>query len=149
MNDIDIQTLEKAISLRFGRYSAWAAGDKQRAITLYTLNTQLSESLYTPLQMLEVALRNRIHAVLSAVPTHEIRLLESADIELHRLLRQPDPNGDFLFGRKGAARRISPVFEKLHQDVELRADGARRSTRAKRGIPGWSGSPPCRCGFAR
>jgi hypothetical protein len=58
--------LEQALSLeRFGRYLAWAAGDRARAIEFYTLNTQLSESLYTPLQMLEVALRNRIHAVMT------------------------------------------------------------------------------------
>lgn len=54
---------EQALSLeRFGRYLDWAAGDGMRAIELYTLNTRISESLYTPLQMLEVALRNRIHA---------------------------------------------------------------------------------------
>ncbi len=57
--------LEAALSLeRFGRYLAWANGDRARAVQLYTLNTQVSESLYTPLQMLEVALRNRIHAVM-------------------------------------------------------------------------------------
>ncbi|WP_245906644.1 Abi family protein [Teichococcus aestuarii] len=33
---------------------------------LYALNTALSEALYTPLQMLEVALRNRFHTTLSA-----------------------------------------------------------------------------------
>lgn len=59
--------LEQALSLeRFGRYLAWAAGDRARAINLYGLNTRLSESLYTPLQTLEVALRNRIHTVLTA-----------------------------------------------------------------------------------
>ena len=58
--------LEDALSLeRFSRYLEWAEGDRPRAIALYTLNTQLSESLYTPLQMLEVALRNRIHAVMT------------------------------------------------------------------------------------
>jgi len=60
--------LEQALSLeRFGRYLDWAAGDRARAIELYTLNTRISESLYTPLQMLEVALRNRIHAVMIEV----------------------------------------------------------------------------------
>jgi hypothetical protein len=57
---------EAAFSLeRFSRYLGWAANDRVRAVNLYTLNTQVSESLYTPLQMLEVALRNRIHAVMS------------------------------------------------------------------------------------
>ncbi len=64
---IEIERLEEALSLeRFGRYMAWAGNDHARALELYALNTRLSEALYTPLQMLEVALRNRIHAVLSA-----------------------------------------------------------------------------------
>lgn len=50
---------------RFGRYLAWAGGDREKAFELYALNTALSEALYTPMQMLEVALRNRFHAVLS------------------------------------------------------------------------------------
>jgi Abi-like protein len=58
--------LELALSLEgFGRYLAWAGGDRERAIELYTLNTRISESLYTPLQSLEVALRNRIHVVMA------------------------------------------------------------------------------------
>ena len=58
--------LELALSLeRFERYLAWAGGDRERAIELYTLNTRISESLYTPLQSLEVALRNRIHVVMT------------------------------------------------------------------------------------
>lgn len=57
--------LELALSYeRFGRYLEWTGGDRARAVELYTLNTQVSECLYTPLQMLEVALRNRIHAVM-------------------------------------------------------------------------------------
>lgn len=56
---------EEALSLeRFARYLKWAEGDRTRALELYTLNTQLSEALYTPLQVLEIALRNRIHVVL-------------------------------------------------------------------------------------
>ena len=64
---IEAEHVEEALSLeRFGRYLAWANGDRARALDLYALNMRLSEALYTPLQMLEVALRNRIHAVLSA-----------------------------------------------------------------------------------
>jgi hypothetical protein len=64
---IEGQQLEEALSLeRFSRYLVWSAGDRDRALELYGLNTRLSEALYTPLQMLEVALRNRIHSVLSA-----------------------------------------------------------------------------------
>lgn len=49
---------------RFSRYLQWAEGDHARALELYALNMQVSEALYTPLQMLEVALRNRIHSVM-------------------------------------------------------------------------------------
>lgn len=62
---IHIASLEEALSLeRFSKYLAWAEGDRTRAIALYTLNAELSEALYTPLQMLEVTLRNRIHTVM-------------------------------------------------------------------------------------
>lgn len=50
---------------RFARYLAWAGGNRERALELYRLNVAVSEALYTPLHVLEVALRNRIHAVLS------------------------------------------------------------------------------------
>ncbi len=49
---------------RFGTYLRWADGDRDRAIALYTLNTQLSESLYTSVQMLEIAFRNRINDIM-------------------------------------------------------------------------------------
>ncbi|NJC42039.1 hypothetical protein GGQ87_002334 [Brevundimonas alba] len=62
----DADAVEAALSLeRFARYVAWADGDRQKAVDLYTLNTQVSEALYVSLQALEVALRNRIHTVLS------------------------------------------------------------------------------------
>jgi abortive infection bacteriophage resistance protein len=51
---------------RFDKYLGWAGGNRNRAIELYTLNAQLSESFYTTLHMLEVSLRNRIHWVMSA-----------------------------------------------------------------------------------
>ena len=58
--------LEDALSLeRFGRYLDWSGGDRTAAIELYTLNSQLSESLYIALQALEVSLRNRIHKVMT------------------------------------------------------------------------------------
>jgi hypothetical protein len=59
------QDVADALSLeRFSRYLQWAEGSHSRALDLYDLNTQVSESLYTPLQMLEVALRNRVHSVM-------------------------------------------------------------------------------------
>ena len=62
----DADGVEAALSLeRFARYVAWAGGDRHRAVELYTLNTRVSEALDVPLQALEVALRNRIHAVMT------------------------------------------------------------------------------------
>lgn len=67
MDGTTLGELEKALSLeRFSRYLAWAGGDRHQALALYTLNCQLSESLYIPLHALEIALRNRIHTVASA-----------------------------------------------------------------------------------
>ncbi|MEM7620006.1 MAG: Abi family protein [Pseudomonadota bacterium] len=50
---------------RFNKYLSWAANNQEKAFELYALNTELSEALYTPLQMLEVVLRNRVHIVLT------------------------------------------------------------------------------------
>ena len=62
----NFEHFEKAISHeRFGRYLAWSDDNRDAALLLYGQNTRLSEALYTPLQTLEVVLRNRIHAVLS------------------------------------------------------------------------------------
>ncbi|GAA0574593.1 Abi family protein [Craurococcus roseus] len=88
--------LEAVLSTeRFARYVAWAGGDRERAVELYALNTALSEALYTPLQMLEVALRNRFHAVLTVahgplwfdqpgllVVPHQLEQLAKAKAEL-------------------------------------------------------------------
>ena len=43
----------------------WTEQNQTRALELYTLNTRLSESLYVALQILEVALRNRIDTVMA------------------------------------------------------------------------------------
>jgi hypothetical protein len=78
--------LEDTLSLdRFGTYLRWAAGSRNRAVDLYTLNAKLSESLYTPLHMLEVALRNRIHTVMSLsqgaawfnMPEHQLNPMQA------------------------------------------------------------------------
>lgn len=61
-----LEEMEAALSLeRFSRYVAWANGDREHALELYELNVKLSEALYSPLQMLEVSLRNRIDLILS------------------------------------------------------------------------------------
>lgn len=63
------EDIEDALSLeRFSRYVQWAEGSHARALELYAINMQVSEALYTPMQMLEVALRNRIHSVMRAAP---------------------------------------------------------------------------------
>lgn len=60
------QQFEAVLSAdRFGRYVNWCATSAE-AMALYTLNGALSESFYTPLHILEIVLRNRIHAVLGA-----------------------------------------------------------------------------------
>jgi hypothetical protein len=101
----EFNALEDALSLeRFARYMAWAEGDRQHAIRLYTLNTQISESLYTPLQMLEVALRNRIHCVLTdllgrdwmcreadLLGDHQPRQVRDAIDRIEKAGRTPDP----------------------------------------------------------
>jgi hypothetical protein len=46
---------------RLLRYEGIAAGDSAQALRLYMWNTALSESLYGPIQGLEVTLRNKIH----------------------------------------------------------------------------------------
>jgi hypothetical protein len=61
------QQLDQALSLeRFQRYLDVAQGNKEHAFALYAFNMQVSEALYIPIHMLEVAMRNRFHAVLSA-----------------------------------------------------------------------------------
>jgi hypothetical protein len=55
----EIQAIERLLSMeRLSRYTALAAGDRKETLLLYQNNTALSEALYTPLQGLEVCLRN-------------------------------------------------------------------------------------------
>jgi len=59
--------LENAISLeRFANYLRAAEGDRDRALSLYALNTAASNAIAPVLQHLEVALRNAFHQRLSA-----------------------------------------------------------------------------------
>lgn len=122
--------LEAALSFeRFSRYVEWAGDDHHHAIQLYTLNTQLSESFYLPLQMLEVALRNHIHYVMADVHgadwllrpgvlavDHQHRQIEDAKAELHGDKKDVTP------GRMVAAlpfsfwtTMFSPSYETLWQ----------------------------------
>jgi hypothetical protein len=123
---IEVERIEEALSLeRFGCYVAWAGGDRSRALDLYALNTRLSEALYTPLQMLEVALRNRIHAVLSVsvqprwfeepgflVAPYQTEQVAEALADLVRQRREPAP------GRVVAALTFSFWTAMLGADYE-------------------------------
>ncbi|GEO82509.1 Abi family protein [Pararhodospirillum oryzae] len=61
----EISDMEHALSVdRFSRYMEWANGDRRKALALYCENVVVSEAFYTPLHFIEIALRNRFHAVL-------------------------------------------------------------------------------------
>jgi hypothetical protein len=61
-DDHTLLALRSSISReRLQRYESIAAGDAPQALRLYMWNTALSESLYGPIQGLEVTLRNKIH----------------------------------------------------------------------------------------
>lgn len=64
--DDEVECIERIISQeRFERYVKWAGGDKKKAIRIYERNTLVSEAFYTPIQGLEIALRNAVHNVLA------------------------------------------------------------------------------------
>lgn len=52
---------------RLSRYVAIARGDRKETIVIYEKNTRLSEAFYTPLQGLEVCLRNALHLELATL----------------------------------------------------------------------------------
>lgn len=67
-NDEILDALETSLSPeRMATYLKASAGDREKALRLYTWNTAISAAFYGPLQGLEVALRNAIHRQLSAV----------------------------------------------------------------------------------
>jgi hypothetical protein len=62
----DFKGFEEALSNeRFGAYLESCEGDRAKALALYGLNARVSASLYVPIQVLEVTLRNRFHHHLS------------------------------------------------------------------------------------
>ncbi len=63
MNRIQLETYFS--SERLNRYFAQYPGNDSKAIYLYNANISISEALYTPLSVLEVALRNKINTELS------------------------------------------------------------------------------------
>lgn len=52
-------------SERLTKYTVWSGGVTNDALRLYALNVELSEAFYTPLHMLEIALRNGVNGALS------------------------------------------------------------------------------------
>lgn len=63
-----INALEAALSPeRLTAYLQDVGGDRERALRLYLWNAEVSAAFYTPLQGLEVALRNALHRELSRV----------------------------------------------------------------------------------
>lgn len=141
-----VADLEQALSLeRFARYVAWAGGDRERALDLYTLNTRISEALYTPLQALELSLRNRIHTVMTAA--HGARWFETDDLVQvpHQREQIADAVRDLVRddkdpvpGRVVAAltfsfwtAMVSPIYEPLWRStlttIAVKPDGKRLS----------------------
>lgn len=63
MLDVVIQTLSTD---RFDTYLKAAGHDKERALRLYIWNAQIGEAFHTPIQAVEVALRNAVNHALVA-----------------------------------------------------------------------------------
>lgn len=126
---------------RFGTYLGWAGGDRNRAVDLYTLNAQLSESLYTPLHVLEVALRNRIHAVMTAahgeawfdMAEHQLNpvqadMLAKARAELAEKRKEETPGRmvaslTFGFWTAMLGREYETLWQTTLKDIARREDG--------------------------
>lgn len=75
---------------RIGRYLQWANGDLSQAIELYRLNCRMSESLYLPLHVLEIVLRNRIHDIATQLPIGDVSLVWFDRPEFLLRPRQPE-----------------------------------------------------------
>ena len=125
---------------RFARYLEWRSEDHARALELYALNTQLSEALYTPLQILEITLRNRIHTVLTEA-RHEqwfeddgYLLLEHQRCQIAEVVEQVGERRDPTPGHVVAALTFSfwtamlgnsyeELWQKTLHDIARREDG--------------------------
>ncbi|MDA0782414.1 MAG: Abi family protein [Proteobacteria bacterium] len=65
---MNTKNIQKSISEpRFATYLLDTDGDADKALELYLWNCRLCESLYTPIHILEVSLRNNFHDKLSEV----------------------------------------------------------------------------------
>lgn len=65
-SDNEINALKRSISNdRLSKYLKATEGDEQRALELYRWNSEVSAAFYTPLQGLEICLRNALHNALT------------------------------------------------------------------------------------
>lgn len=62
---VNVSLQRRITAPRLAKYLAEEGGDLHAALALYELNVRLSEAFYTPLQCLEVCLRNTIHEEMS------------------------------------------------------------------------------------
>jgi len=134
--------LEETLSAaRFATYLAWAGQDRDQALALYTLNARISESLYTPLHMLEVALRNRIHDVMRAVagdtwfdaPAHQLNavqaeMLAKARRDLAENRKAETPGAivaalTFGYWTSMLGREYENLWQTTLKDIARKADG--------------------------
>lgn len=134
--------LEDSLSAeRLNRYLRWSGGDRNRAIQLYTLNTRISEAYYTPLHMLEITLRNRIHFVQSAafhdrwyeddgrlLGNRQPDQLAKAVSAIERKRKQPTPGrvvAELTFGFWTAmfGRVYEELWRKSLHKIAVRSDG--------------------------
>lgn len=100
---IDIALADSISHERLEKYLAEKAGDLSLAITLYERNCRLSESFYSPLQAMEVCLRNRLSVELettfgpdwlqNGTPPLEIDAVDNIDKAVRALGGQPVTNG--------------------------------------------------------
>lgn len=126
---------------RFGTYLGWAGADRNKAVSLYTLNALLSESLHLPLHMLEVALRNRIHQVMSKaygdnwfdMPEHQLNptqadMLARARQDLAEKGKDDTPARivaalTFGFWTAMLGKEYENLWQQILKDIAKREDG--------------------------
>jgi hypothetical protein len=86
-----IKALQRSISPeRLSRYLQASNGDFDAAMAAYERNMRLSEAFYTPLQCLEVCLRNRMHERLSVDFGREWYELSAAGLDTSTQIRIAD-----------------------------------------------------------
>ena len=137
---------------RFARYVAWAEGDQARALELYRLNVRVSAELTVPLHFLEVALRNRVNAVMTrrhgpywfddpAFVLKDEQRAQLADGRANLARERKDETPDrliaettFSFWTSMLNNEYEPLWRTGLSDIALSEEG-RRLTRKKLSAP--------------